>query len=48
MQPQVETTERKVQSRLGKRPVAIPKGVVVSFKDSRLDVQGPQDRKSVV
>lgn len=44
MQPQVETTQRTVQSRLGKRPVAIPKGVTVSFKDSRIEVQGPQGK----
>jgi len=46
MEPQVETTERTIQSRLGKRPVAIPKGVTVTFKDSRIDVQGPHGKLS--
>ena len=46
MQSQVETTERTPQSRLGKRPVPIPKGIVLTFKDSRLEVQGPQGKLS--
>lgn len=48
MDQQVQTTERVVQSRLGKRPIAIPKGVTVAFKESVLDVQGPQGKLSRV
>lgn len=46
MDPQIQTTERVAQSRLGKRPIPIPSGVAVSFKDSVLEVQGPQGKLS--
>ena len=40
------TTEHKVQSRTGKRPVALPKGVTVSAANGTLDVQGPKGKLS--
>lgn len=35
-------------SRLGKRPVAIPKGVTVNLKDGSIEVQGPKGKLSRV
>ena len=40
-------------SRIGKKPITIPKGVTVKVVEGAVDVQGPkgkmrQDRKSVV
>jgi large subunit ribosomal protein L6 len=32
------------QSRVGKRPVAIPKGVTVNVKDSSVEIQGPKGK----
>lgn len=46
MESQVPNTERIIQSRMGKRPLAIPSGVSVSLKDSRLEVQGPKGKLS--
>lgn len=34
------------QSRVGKRPVEIPKGVTVTFKDGAVDVKGPKGQLS--
>ncbi len=34
------------QSRVGKRPVAVPKGVTVNLKDGAIDVQGPKGKLS--
>ena len=34
-------------SRVGKRPVSIPKGVTVNVTDVKLDVQGPKGKMSV-
>ena len=34
-------------SRVGKRPVNIPKGVTVNVSDVKLDVQGPKGKMSV-
>ena len=34
-------------SRVGKRPVSIPKGVTVNVSDVKLDVQGPKGKMSV-
>lgn len=34
------------QSRVGKRPIPIPKGVTVSINGSRVDVQGPKGKLS--
>lgn len=46
MDSQVQTTERVVQSRLGKRPVAIPKGVTIALNGTTLEVQGPKGKLS--
>jgi large subunit ribosomal protein L6 len=35
-----------MQSRVGKRPIPIPKGVTVSINGSRVDVQGPKGKLS--
>lgn len=35
------------QSRVGKRPIPLPKGVVVSVTDGRVDVQGPKGKLSI-
>ena len=34
------------QSRVGKRPVALPKGVTVQLKDGKIEVQGPKGKLS--
>ena len=39
------TTEKTVgdkQSRVGKRPVELPKGVTIAIKDGKIDVKGPK------
>lgn len=42
------TTEKKparqIQSRVGKRPVAVPKGVTVAIKEGSLRVEGPKGK----
>ena len=42
------TTEKKpgrqIQSRVGKRPIALPKGVTVALKDSMVRVEGPKGK----
>jgi len=40
-------TEEVRLSRVGKRPVVIPKGVTVNVSDVKLDVQGPKGKMSV-
>lgn len=42
MTTQVETQSGIRQSRTGKRPIALPKGVTASVKDGKLDVKGPK------
>jgi large subunit ribosomal protein L6 len=34
--------ERKIQSRTGKRPVALPKGVTATVTNGKIDVKGPK------
>ena len=41
------TQEEQRQSRVGKRPVNIPKGVTVNLSDSKFDVQGPKGKLSI-
>ena len=41
------STEPKL-SRVGKRPVAVPKGVTVTLKDQQVDIQGPKGKLSRV
>ena len=44
------TTEKKparqIQSRVGKRPIALPKGVTVALKDGAVRVEGPKGKLS--
>jgi large subunit ribosomal protein L6 len=40
-------TEEVRLSRVGKRPVNIPKGVTVSLSDVKVDVQGPKGKLSI-
>lgn len=43
MTTQVETTQSNLrQSRTGKRPIPLPKGVTASVKDGSFDVKGPK------
>jgi large subunit ribosomal protein L6 len=46
------TTEKKparqVQSRVGKRPIMLPKGVTVALKDNTVRVEGPKGKLSKV
>ena len=39
--------EARKQSRVGKRPVALPKGVTVNVSGTRLDIQGPKGKLSL-
>ncbi len=43
-----EATEQKPakQSRVGKRPIPVPKGVTVNISGSKVDVQGPKGKLS--
>jgi large subunit ribosomal protein L6 len=45
MAEQTESLPRR-QSRVGKRPVAVPKGVTVNLSGARIDVQGPKGKLS--
>jgi large subunit ribosomal protein L6 len=45
MAEQTEGLPRR-QSRVGKRPVAVPKGVTVNLSGARIDVQGPKGKLS--
>ncbi len=42
MTTQVQTQSNLRQSRTGKRPIPLPKGVSASLKDGKLDVKGPK------
>lgn len=42
------TSTQPKLSRVGKRPVAVPKGVTVTLKDQQVDVQGPKGKLSRV
>jgi large subunit ribosomal protein L6 len=44
---QTETSEKLVQSRVGKRPIALPKGVTVAVAGGNVDVQGPKGKLSM-
>jgi len=41
------TTEKAVLSRLGKRPIALPKGVKVAVAAGKVDVEGPKGKLSM-
>lgn len=41
------TQEKTIQSRVGKRPVVLPKGVNVNVAGGKVDVQGPKGKLSV-
>ena len=40
-------TEKAIQSRVGKRPVVLPKGVTVAISPGKLDVKGPKGALSM-
>jgi large subunit ribosomal protein L6 len=40
-------TERVIQSRVGKRPIVVPKGVNVAVAGGKIDVQGPKGKLSM-
>lgn len=42
-----EQVQPKRLSRVGKRPVVLPKGVSVTVTDSRIDIQGPKGKLSM-
>jgi large subunit ribosomal protein L6 len=47
MQETTQKTEpRQIQSRVGKRPVVIPKGVTAALKDGAVRVEGPKGKLS--
>jgi large subunit ribosomal protein L6 len=48
MQPTTEkkTADKKLQSRVGKRPIIVPKGVTVALKDGTVRVEGPKGKLS--
>src|SRR5882757_1290779 len=47
MQETTQKTEpRQIQSRVGKRPVLIPKGVTAALKDGAVPVEGPKGKLS--
>jgi large subunit ribosomal protein L6 len=47
MEPTTEKTgPRQIQSRVGKRPVAVPKGVTAALKDGAIKVEGPKGKLS--
>jgi large subunit ribosomal protein L6 len=41
------STEKAVQSRVGKRPVVVPKGVTVAIAGGKVDVKGPKGALSM-
>ncbi|HVU03538.1 MAG TPA: 50S ribosomal protein L6 [Polyangiaceae bacterium] len=41
------TTEKAVQSRVGKRPIVLPKGVTVAVAGGKVDVKGPKGQLSL-
>jgi large subunit ribosomal protein L6 len=42
MTTQAQETPQVLQSRIGKRPIALPKGVSASVKDGSIEVKGPK------
>ena len=47
MEPATQKTEpRRIQSRVGKRPVLVPKGVTAAIKDGAVRVEGPKGKLS--
>jgi len=43
----VESTQVRAQSRIGKRPVGVPKGVTVKVDSPRVQVEGPKGKLSM-
>ena len=41
-----KTGPRQIQSRVGKRPVLVPKGVTAAIKDGAVRVEGPRGKLS--
>jgi large subunit ribosomal protein L6 len=47
MEPTTQKTEpRQIQSRVGKRPIVVPKGVTAAIKDGAVKVEGPKGKLS--
>jgi large subunit ribosomal protein L6 len=47
MDPTTQKAETKqIQSRVGKRPIAVPKGITVALKDGAVRVEGPKGKLS--
>jgi large subunit ribosomal protein L6 len=42
-----QSHEKQTQSRVGKRPVVVPKGVTVAVASGKIDVQGPKGKLSM-
>jgi len=47
MSTEVQATSGRKQSRVGKRGVAVPKGVTVNVSGTKVDVQGPKGKLSM-
>lgn len=45
--PQVEQNEVKRESRVGKRPIGVPKGVTVALDQRKIEVKGPKGTLSM-
>src|SRR6476620_551556 len=41
-----KTEPRQIQSRVGKRPIDVPKGITVALKDGTIRVEGPKGQLS--
>ena len=48
MTTQAQATNKVHQSRIGKRPIALPKGVTATVKDTTIDLKGPKGQLSRV
>ena len=47
MDPATQKAEpRQIQSRVGKRPIAVPKGITIALKDGAVKVEGPKGKLS--
>jgi large subunit ribosomal protein L6 len=45
MNPETQNAEpRRIQSRVGKRPIVVPKGITVAIKDGAVRVEGPKGK----
>src|SRR5579859_930161 len=44
--PTQKTEPRQIQSRVGKRPIVVPKGITAALKDGAIKVEGPKGKLS--